>query len=77
MKLYDGKLDEELLITNVNILGKEQKRLFDLGILPGNSIKKTLVSIFNDPCAYEIKNTVIALRNIDAKNIEVENIYEQ
>lgn len=44
-------------------------RLFDLGIVSGTQISCLQKSIFGDPCAYLIRDTVIAIRNADAKNV--------
>ena len=43
----------------------------DLGFIPGEVTKCVLVSLGNDPKAYKINGNIIAIRNIDAKNIEV------
>jgi ferrous iron transport protein A len=66
-------MNKEYIIDDVEIKGKEQRRLFDLGIIPGAKIKKVFKSIFNDPIAYEVKKTIIAIRNEDARLIEVRN----
>lgn len=71
MNLFKAPMNREFIIDSVVIKGKEQRRLFDLGILPGSKIKKVFKSIFNDPIAYEVKKTTIALRNEDAYLIEV------
>jgi Fe2+ transport system protein FeoA len=71
MNLFKTPMEKEYIIDSVEIKGKEQRRLFDLGLVPGSKIKKVFKSIFNDPIAYEIKKTTIAIRNEDAKFIEV------
>ncbi len=57
-----------------NITGEEtlKRRLLDLGFIPESKVTCLLISPFKDPKAYQINNNLIALRNIDAKNIEVE-----
>lgn len=71
MNLFKSKQDEEVVIENIKIGGKDQRRLFDLGIVPESKIKKVFTSIFNDPIAYEINKNIIVLRNEEAKLIEV------
>lgn len=71
MNLFKSKKDEDVIIEKIIIRGKDQRRLFDLGIVPKSNIKKVFTSIFNDPIAYEINKSIIALRNEDAKLIEV------
>lgn len=63
-------------IININGNIEIKRRLLDLGIAPNSIIKPEFKSPFNDPVAYLIKGTTIALRNDDAKNIMVEAYYE-
>jgi DtxR family Mn-dependent transcriptional regulator len=51
--------------------GIERRRLFDLGIIPGTVIGVEMVSPGGDPTAYNIRGSVIALRNSQAKLIKV------
>ena len=48
-----------------------RRRLLDMGLIPNTSIELLYKSPFGDPCAYLIRGTVIAIRNRDAKEIEV------
>lgn len=59
-------------IININANSSIKRRLLDLGIAPNSIIKSEFKSPFNDPVAYLIKGTTIALREEDAKNIMVE-----
>lgn len=71
MKLNDGKIDEVLIVEDISILGKERRRLNDLGIIPGSKIIKRFNSMFKDPVCYEVKGSRIALRNREARCIKV------
>lgn len=51
-----------------------KRRFFDLGIIKGTEITPLFRSPFSDPTAYEINNTVIAIRDEDANMIRVEHI---
>lgn len=53
------------LSKNLNI----QRRLLDLGFVPGTRIKCLIRSPLGDPTAYLIRGTVIALRREDASKI--------
>ena len=64
-------LGDEVFIKNVNGEDRLKRRFYDLGFLPNNKVKCILVSPFKDPKAYLINENIIAIRNIDAKNIEV------
>lgn len=60
-------------IININGDTEIKRRLLDLGIAPNSIIKSEFKSPFNDPVAYLIKGTTIALRLEDARNIVVES----
>ncbi len=65
------KKDEEVLIKRVQGEEDIKRRFLDLGFVPGEKTKCVLVSPFKDPKAYFINNNIIAIRDKDAKNIEV------
>lgn len=48
-----------------------KRRLLDIGFTKGSKIMPILISPFNGPIAYKIKNTTIALRKNDALGILV------
>lgn len=56
------------------IYGKEdiKRRLLDLGLIKGTKIKPVLISPSKDPRAFEIRGSIIAIREEDAKYIEIE-----
>lgn len=54
--------------------GANRRRLLDLGILPGTSIEVDLKSPMQDPIAYRVRNTSIALRNSLADRILINKI---
>ncbi|QIL46653.1 ferrous iron transport protein A [Vagococcus coleopterorum] len=72
MILSDMTLRQKAVVSEVNHPDKQmQQRLMDLGFYPGGKIKLVLISPKNDPKAYEVRGTVIAIRNEDAKFIKV------
>lgn len=56
--------------------GAIRRRFQDIGITPGTYITCVTVSPLNDPTAYLIKNTLIAIRQEDASCIVVEPNFE-
>ena len=69
--LNDLKINEEatiIQIQNSNL----KKRLMDIGFVKGTKIKLLLKNFGDNMRAYQIKNTVMALRLNDSKNIFVE-----
>ena len=65
-------IDEIVIIHQV--MGDEvmRCRIFDLGFVPGENILCVLISPFRDPKAYKIRGNVIAIRNVEARGVEVE-----
>ena len=48
-----------------------KQRLLDLGFIPGAEITPQFASPFKDPIAYTIHQTLISLRNKDAKQVRI------
>ncbi len=65
-KLPIGKVGKILCLNTNQAL---KRRLLDLGLVNGTTIKKLYKSPLNDPCAYLVRGSVIALRSEDVKNI--------
>lgn len=64
-------LGKSAMIVNIDCNSNLINRIYDLGITPNSIIKTAFKSPFGDPVAYLIKNTLIALRKKDCKNIIV------
>lgn len=64
LKLGKTATIEELLCT-----GEIKRRLLDLGFIKNTQIKSVLKSPSGDPTAFEVRNTIIAIRKEDCKNI--------
>ena len=58
------------VVYRVNGSGPMYERLCDLGFTPGSSVVCLFSSVFGDPKAYRIKQTIIALRQKDAASVE-------
>lgn len=58
-------------IMDIKASNTIKRRLLDLGVINGVCITPILKSPLNDPRAYLVKGSVIALRNGDSKNIIV------
>ena len=67
-RLNDLKINEEATITKVKN-NNLKRRLMDIGFVSGAKVKLILKNIGDNMRAYKIKNTIIALRVNDAKNI--------
>lgn len=58
-------------VTGLLATGLGRRRLMDLGILPGTQIQIEFKSPLGDPIAYRIRETLIALRESQSKNVEI------
>lgn len=61
-------------VIKVDNIGSIRRRLLDIGLIPGVVVTATFISPFNDPVAYKIRNSLIAIRKKDSKNILVEEL---
>lgn len=52
--------------------GSQRRRLLDLGIVPGTTIRAEFGSVGGDPVAYRVRGALIALRRAQAEWIEIE-----
>ena len=59
-------------IIKINVNNNLKRRLLDLGLIDDTKIKCLYKSPFNDPTAYLIRGSVIALRKSDAKDILID-----
>lgn len=59
--------------TVVKLLAKNslRRRLLDLGLVNGTTLKPIFVSPSGDPTAYEFRGSLIALRKADAELIKI------
>lgn len=66
------KFGEKVIIRNIDSSHPSSRRILEIGFTPGQEIELINSSIFNDPLAFSIRGTVIALRKNDAACIKVE-----
>ena len=67
--LNELKINEESTIVSVNTDTNIKRRLMDIGFVKGEKVKLLLKNFGDNMRAYKIKNTVMALRVSDTKNI--------
>ncbi|NLP46481.1 MAG: ferrous iron transport protein A [Epulopiscium sp.] len=65
------------IIKKLTAQGNTRRRMLDLGFIYNTTIESLRKSPAGDPIAYEIRGTVIALRNEETSNILVETISKQ
>lgn len=71
MNLSLLKKGQKAIITSISkeCIGEMRQRLLDLGFIKGSKISIHNISPLGDPIAYNIHNTIIALRVEDTKKI--------
>ena len=69
----------EIIGISKECRGANRRRLLDLGFVPGTSVRLGITSPLNNPRAYKVRNTDIALRNEQANFIliKIKSEYEQ
>lgn len=68
------QLGEDCYIRKIFLEEGTKRRLQELGFINGSIVKCVLKSPFNDPTAYLVKGTVIAIREEITENILIERI---
>ncbi|MBQ3554337.1 MAG: ferrous iron transport protein A [Clostridia bacterium] len=71
MRLCDVPVGKTIYIDKILAKKSEKLRLLDFGMVKNATITPVFVSPSGDPVAYEIKNSIIALRNSLASGIIV------
>ncbi len=62
---------EKVRILDLKCEGAYRRRLLDLGLIPGTEVRAVMMSPLGSPMAYEIRDSIIALRLEDASKIIV------
>ena len=59
------------IVEEVNCAEYLRNRVMDMGIIRGAELRTVFFAPFGDPVAYAVKNTLIALRRRDSREILV------
>lgn len=74
MTLDQLNVGDKCIVKNINDNSKIKRRLLDIGLIPNTKVECVLSNVSEDSLAYLIRGTVIAIRKIDAKEIEVRDV---
>ena len=69
--LCDLSIDRDAVIQSLDFQGNERRRMLDLGLREGSTVKPVLRSPSGNPTAYRICGAIIALRSCDSMRIRV------
>lgn len=72
-RLSELRENESAVIVGISraMRGQQRRRLLDFGFVPGTRVSVRLVSLGNDPVAYDIRNTTVAIRRQQAELVFV------
>ncbi len=74
LNLSEVSINKRCIVKKIGFKGSKLQRFYDLGIAYGTEIIPIFKSVFGDPTAYMIFDSIFAIRNVDAKLITVELI---
>lgn len=72
MTLKDMKPGQEGTILSLGEKGTMRRRIMDMGLTPGTSIKVIKVAPLGDPIEVNIRNYELSLRKDEAEQIQIE-----
>jgi Fe2+ transport system protein FeoA len=61
-------------VVEVKGSGKHQRRMLDMGLVPGSEVVVVREAPLNDPVEYRVKGTSISMRRADADTVFVEEV---
>ncbi|MDP4115066.1 MAG: FeoA family protein [Bacteroidota bacterium] len=65
-KASDIGFGEKAVISDIDTSHPSSRRIIEIGFTPGQEIELVNKSIFNDPLAFALRGTVIAIRKREA-----------
>jgi len=65
------KYGEKVRIDTLNTKHPSCRRILEIGFTPGQEIELVNKSLFNDPLAFSVRGTIIAIRKNEAECIIV------
>ena len=74
ISLSKVNLNEEYVVVKILSAEDIKQRIYDLGLIENTIIKAVYKSPFNDPVAYLVRGSIIAIRNKDANDIIVRRL---
>ena len=71
IRLSELPVNAEAVVAEVNCADRLRDRVMNMGIVKDAQIRPVFTAPFGDPVAYAVKNTMIALRRRDSRDIMV------
>lgn len=70
--LKDLKPGQEGIVKSIGEKGPMRKRIMDMGVTPGISIKVIKIAPLGDPIEINVRGYELSLRKTEAENIQME-----
>lgn len=77
MPLGELPIGSRAQVTDIKGGGKHQRRMLDMGFVPGAEISVIRKAPLGDPIEYRVKGTAVALRQKDADTVLVEELNDK
>ena len=74
LTLADLQPGQSGVVIELHSQGLERRRMMDLGIVPGTTIKAEMRSPLGDPIAYSIRGATVALRHQQAHLVLINDV---
>lgn len=71
MNLADAQIGSTVTVENVGGHGSFRRRLLELGLLPGTSVKLVSIAPLGDPLELLVRGASLSIRRADAAAVEV------
>ncbi len=65
------KFGEKVIINDIDTSNPSHQRIIEIGFTPGQEIQLMSISAFDDPMAFSVRGTLIAMRRKEADCIIV------
>lgn len=65
------KFGEKVIIDDVDTEHPSSRRIMEFGFTPGQEIELINISAFNDPMAFSVRGSLIAIRRNEAHCIKI------
>lgn len=62
---------EKVTINDIDLTHPSSRRILEVGFTPGQEIELVNKSLFNDPLAFSVRGTLIAIRKHEADCIKI------
>lgn len=62
---------EKAIISEIDINHPSFRRIIEIGFTPGQQIELIHKSVFQDPLAFSIRGTIVAIRKHEAESIRL------